>query len=996
MFLSTKSQLWGRGGRKGNTDVGDGRTQSPQQPPANRHLFRLAGMMNLSGILVGQTFRCLFMLLRLRCRHCGRTFQVPADAVGKKGACPNPECRETFTVPASSSASETEPAEAPRPAVAPVRHPTVLPGRTRLASAVVAPPTAKPQPKPPSKPKPPVDEWDIDEPVTDDDALDDSYRPSRDRATLSRHSKRPKKRNNAAPIWWAAGAVACVAIGMIVWVLWPAGGGQTLASVDTVNAAAAPIPEIDYRTEIQPFFKQYCFDCHGAETQEAGLELDREATLADILKNRKAWDKVYTHVKIGAMPPSSSDQPQAAEREKVVAWLDHALHFVDCSGGADPGRVTIRRLNRAEYNNTVRDLVGVDFNPAQDFPADDVGYGFDNIGDVLSVQPLLVEKYLNAAEQIAERAIPTSAPDALNKTLTGQQLKPSNKVTVNPLPNDAVILITACSVSTELQIARAGEYTVEIRSGATPFKPNTGGAKMEVRLDGKKLREIEVNATRDKTQTNSLTVELTPGKHDLVLAFTNDEYAQEGKKTYDRNLIVERLKITGPKFTPDDLSPLQKALVAHRPSGKTGFEDAARQNLKPLLRRAFRRPVHDGDVEPFVRFAKLAQDRQESFERAMQVALQAVLVSPQFLFRIEDPATSGPAARAISDHELATRLSYFLWSSMPDEELFQLANQGTLHQDGVLTGQVDRMLADPRSSALVENFAGQWLALRKLFSEEVSPDPDKFPDFNNQLRSDMATETRLFFGSILKENRSLVDLLEAKYSFVNERLAKLYGLPNVKGDEFRRVEFTDGRHAGVLTHASVLTLTSYPTRTSPVKRGEWILANILGDSPPPPPPVVPALEETQKSNPKLPFRQQLELHRKDPGCAACHNLMDDLGFGFENFDAIGRWREQDGEHPIDSSGMLPSGQKFQGPMELVTILKSRQGDFSRCLSEKMLTYALGRGLEYYDKCAVDAIVKHVEGDQYRLTALIQGVVHSDPFRKRRGDGSAPSVTQGSP
>ena len=937
---------------------------------------------------MGRILRCLFMPLRLRCRHCGHTFKVREDAAGKKGACPNPECGEAFTVPArpASVGLETETDEAPPLAArpAPVRKPTVLPGRIAAASQVVAQPTAKP--------KPPPDEWDFDTPGEDGHALDESFDSSPSRSEPSRRTKRPKKRNKAAPIWWAAGAVAGVAVGIIAWVLWPAGGGPTLASAEV----AVQAPEIDYQSDIQPFFKQYCFDCHGAETQEAGLELHRDNALADILQNRKAWDKVYTHVKIGAMPPSSSDQPQAEEREKVVAWLDHALHFVDCTGGTDPGRVTIRRLNRAEYNNTIRDLVGVDFDPAKDFPADDVGYGFDNIGDVLSVQPLLVEKYLNAAEQIAERAIPTSSPEGIDRTLTGQQLKPSNKITVNPLPNDAVILITAGSVSAELQIAREGEYTVEIRSGATPFKPNTGGAKMEVRLDGKKLREIEVKATRDKTQTNSLTVELSKGKHELVLAFLNDEYAQEKGKTYDRNLIVERLKVTGPKFTADDLPPLQKALVAHRPSGNTGYEDAARKNLKPLLRRAFRRPVNDGEVEPFVRFAKLAQDRKEPFERAMQIALQAVLVSPQFLFRIEDPAATGPAARAISDHELAVRLSYFLWSSMPDDELFKFADQGRLHTDDVLTAQVDRMLTDPRSSALVENFAGQWLALRKLFSEEVSPDPDQFPEFNNQLRADMATETKLFFGSIIQENRSLVDLIEGKYSFVNERLAKLYGLPNVQGDEFRRVEFTDGRHAGVLTQASVLTLTSYPTRTSPVKRGEWILANILGDEPPPPPPVVPALEETQKSNPNLPFRHQLELHRKDPGCAACHNLMDDLGFGFENFDAIGRWREKDGEHPIDSSGTLPSGQKFKGPMELVTILKARQGEFARCLSEKMLTYALGRGLEYYDKCAVDAIVNHVESDQYRLIALIKGVVKSDPFRKRRGDAAAANVAQAVP
>jgi hypothetical protein len=883
---------------------------------------------------------------------------VPESAAGKKGACPNPECGEAFIVP-SRPASE---------APAPAAKPTVLPGRGS------ATPKARPKPAP-----------------VEDDFSDLLNEPEEELAEVapartekSRKGKRGRKKNSATAIWWAAGVIGCLVIGLVVWALMPSSTGSAEAVL--ADAKPAPPPQPDFAKEIQPFFKQYCFDCHGPETQEAGLELHRDQAIADIVKNRKMWDKVYGHVKIGAMPPSSSPQPKPEERDKVVAWLDHTLHFVDCTGGADPGRVTIRRLNRAEYNNTIRDLVGVDFDPAKDFPSDDVGYGFDNIGDVLSVQPLLVEKYLNAAEQIAERAIPTKSPNGIEKTFTGQQLTPSSKLTVSPLPNDAVVLITRCMVSAHLDVARDGEYVVEIKSGSTPFKPKTGGAQMEVRLDDKPVKTIEVNATRDKTQNNELTLKLTKGKHELALAFLNDEYEKDEKanKTYDRNLIVERVKITGPKFTPNDLPPLQKALVQHRPSQDQKFEDAVRKNLKPLLRRAFRRPVNDGEIEPFVKIAKLAQDRKQSFEKSMQVALQGVLVSPQFLFRIEDPAASGAGVRSLSDHELAVRLSYFLWSSMPDEELFQLANQGKLKDEAVLLAQVDRMLADPRSQALVENFAGQWLALRKLFSEEVSPDPDLFPDFNDQLRADMATETKMFFASVLKEKRSLVDLLDAKYSFVNERLAKLYGLPDVKGNEFRRVEFTDGRHAGVLTQASVLTLTSYPTRTSPVKRGEWILANILGDEPPPPPPVVPALEETQKSNPDLPFREQLLLHRKDPGCAACHVLMDDLGFGFENFDAIGRWREKDGKHPIDSSGVLPSGQKFQGPMELVTILKSRQKDFAHCLSEKMLTYALGRGLEYYDKCALDAIVQGVEKDQYRLATLVKEVVRSDPFRKQRG------------
>ena len=363
-----------------------------------------------------------------------------------------------------------------------------------------------------------------------------------------------------------------------------------------------------------------------------------------------------------------------------------------------------------------------------------------------------------------------------------------------------------------------------------------------------------------------------------------------------------------------------------------------------------------------------------------------MLVAPEFLFRIEqDEDEQGPGTQALDQFELASRLSYFVWSSMPDDELLQLAGDGRLSDEGVIAQQVDRMLDDPRSTALIENFAGQWLGLRKLHTAEISPDKTRYPQWNDQLRHDVERETLLFFESIVRENRSVLDLLDARYTFVNGRLAELYGLPDVEGDEFRKVDLTDTRRGGLLTQPSILVLTSYPDRTSPVRRGNWVLTNILGDEPPPPPPAVPSLEETRTANPNASLREQMELHRSDPNCASCHRVMDAIGFGLENFDAIGRWREQDGEHPIDSVGELPTGETFHGPAELIDILGSRKDEFTRCLTEKLLTYALGRGLEYYDRCAVDRIVSVTAADEYRFKTLVKAIATSRPFLLRTGE-----------
>jgi hypothetical protein len=518
---------------------------------------------------------------------------------------------------------------------------------------------------------------------------------------------------------------------------------------------------------------------------------------------------------------------------------------------------------------------------------------------------------------------------------------------------------------------------------------------MELRLDGQPLKLFKVSATRDLMDSYSVQIRVSKGKHTLAAAMTND-FTEEEKvkdpKLRNRDLYLGYLEVVGPLDVDTSTLPeAQRQLVASHPGlvadQQRTVRQAARENLQSLVRRAFRRPASDEELDRYAGLAELAVNQGESFERGMQLALTGVLVSPHFLFRVElDPKPHDPRARHnLADYELASRLSYFLWSSMPDDELFALAERGELNRDEVLGLQVRRMLKDPKAWALVENFGGQWLNLRML--DEITPDPKQFPTFDAQLRGDMRRETELFFEAVMREDRSILDFLDGKFTFVNERLAKHYGIEGIAGDKFQRVSLRE-RRLGVLTQASVLTLTSNPTRTSPVKRGKWIMENILGTPPPDPPPDVPQLEATQKAAPNASLRQQLELHRKDPNCAACHKQMDALGFGLENFDAIGRWRDKDGPFAIDSAGVLPSGDEFRGPESLAAVLKKRKAEFSRALSEKMLTYALGRGLQFYDRCAIDKIVEILEKDD-RFSALATAIVASEPFRMRRGEKGTP-------
>jgi len=629
-------------------------------------------------------------------------------------------------------------------------------------------------------------------------------------------------------------------------------------SAEDGSRLAAGEPEVSERgglgregEAVRGLLGQYCLGCHG-ERRRGGLDLRDDDGVDGVVAVRRArsvWEAVLKNVRGGTMPPEGRPQPTLAERERMAGWLERVLY--DCDRSApDPGRVTLRRLNRTEYNNTIRDLVGIDFQPGEDFPADDVGYGFDNIGDVLSLSPILLEKYLRAAERILERGIVVVAIEAAGSERAGG-----------------------------LVVSVPREPTVEAR------------------------------------------------------------YA------------------------------------------------AARALVERFARRAFRRPVEAEEVTRLLTLYAAAAADGQSYVEAVKVSLLAVLVSPHFLFRGEfQPEPDNPVAvHPVSEIALASRLSYFLWSTMPDEELLGLAERGQLRAE--LDGQVRRMLADPRSRALVESFAGQWLQLRKL--DEMRPDPEVYPGFDEELRWAMRRETELFFERILREDRSVLEFIEADWTYANARLGRHYGWAQVVGEEFVLVDLADSRRGGVLTQGSILTLTSNPTRTSPVKRGKWVLENVLGTPPPPPPPNVPELEETSAAQLRGTLRQRLEQHRADPLCASCHARMDPIGFAFENFDGVGAWRERDGEYAIDPAGRLASGEGFQGPAELRRLLvEAKRREFLRCLSAKLLTYALGRGLEPSDQCALDDLEQDLVRGEYRFSALVRGVVGSVPFQQRRGDGAA--------
>ncbi|MDF2440477.1 MAG: hypothetical protein JWN98_1461 [Abditibacteriota bacterium] len=758
-------------------------------------------------------------------------------------------------------------------------------------------------------------------------------------------------------------------------------GGKIL-----VKAGKKPSDYPTLERDVLPVIKEFCIDCHSGEDASADIVLDKYKTAGSILKDGALWERVAQNVDSSHMPPLKSPQPTRKQRDGMVQWIESSLSQAFCDLD-DPGRVTLRRLNREEYNNTIRDLLGVDFKPAADFPSDDVGYGFDNIGDVLSISPLLMEKYLNAAEKIAGQAL--FAPEANIRLLKFSSVKFLPNKVAGYSEDGARLLGSTADVGIEREFLE-GEYHVKVRAGAQQAGPDP--ARMALKLNGKELRVFDVSATEVTSGTYEYRLTLPAGKHRISMAFLNDFYDEslpEGKR--DRNLLIDSLEMEGPRQTAAKLSPAHLKIMprpvtnAMAPSERARY---AREIMTKLARRAYRRPVSKAEVERLARYVDMAQKEGDSFERGLQVAVSAMLVSPHFLFRVElDADPKNPrVTHEINDFELASRLSYFLWSSMPDDSLLWWAEKGRLSEPKFLLQQVQRMLKDPRASSLANNFAMQWLELRRL--NDSAPDPEMFPEFTPELRTAMQTETAMFCAEIIRSDRSILDFLDARFTYLNGPLAKHYGIKNVQGLKFQRVILSGSQalqRGGILSHASILTATSNPTRTSPVKRGKWVLEQILGMPPPPPPPDVPELKEDKAAHKATTMRKQLEQHRKDPNCASCHARMDPLGFGLENYDATGKWRTTEGKLPLDSTGELTTGEKFKGPSQLRTILKGRKSQFARCLSDKMLTFAIGRGLERADKCFVDDVTARVAKNNYRFSSMVLAIVQSEPFLKRRGD-----------
>jgi hypothetical protein len=727
---------------------------------------------------------------------------------------------------------------------------------------------------------------------------------------------------------------------------------------------------------VTPVLGKTCKPCHNDRLASGNFDAAQFLAPASLVDQREGWSKIVQKLRDGEMPPKGIPRSQP-DIDALVTYIQAEVDKADRNAKPDPGRVVSHRLNRTEYANTIRDLLGVEFRAQKDFPSDDSGEGFDNIADILTISPVLMEKYLAAAERIASRAV---AADPLPKPVEVSYAAKDKRVR----------RVNSSTIEASHRIDFDGEYTIRIglpgERGADA-KPVQLGVWMDGKLLQTKLVETKPSGLVyfDPYSEEEFRLPLPEGDHVFRAAFIHDDFVKgiPAAELYKKkiNKYLDSMAFVGPFKAVTDPASRGRILICDPNSGAACVDKI----VANLAHHAYRRPVTKLDVASLVKFVGIAKAHGQSVEQGVQLALQAMLVSPNFLFHIEhDPSLTDPTAvRNISDVELASRLSYFLWSSMPDDELLGLAEAGKLRAPGVLDAQVKRLLGDPRSSALADNFAAQWLETRNL--DSMKPDPQKFPDWGPELREAMRTETRLFFDYILRQNRPMADFLDAKYTFLNERLAKHYGLPDVHGDEFRKVDLanTDQR-GGILSQASVLTVSSYPTRTSVVIRGKYVLQEILGTPPAPPPPDVPPLDEAAVGT-SLSLRQQMEKHRSNAVCASCHSKMDPLGFGLENYDGIGKWRIRDGKFPVDSSGTLPNGKTFNTPAEMRAVLTSQLPQFARCVIEKLTIYALGRGLAPPDRRVIDEIGRKLAADGYPFQNAIFEIVKSAPFQMRRGE-----------
>jgi len=754
-----------------------------------------------------------------------------------------------------------------------------------------------------------------------------------------------------------------------------------------------------YRDEIEPIVAEHCYGCHGNGLKKGSVTLDAFATDEALFARPELWNNVLKNVRSGLMPPADKPRLAADEVAKLEAWIKRDAFDLD-PAEPDPGRVTLRRLNRVEYRNTIRDLMGIDFRADEEFPADDTGYGFDNIGDVLSVSPLLLEKYMQAAEAIVNQAVPTVARVIQSRTYAAADFR-----TADDRGADRLSVYREARAARTVELDKAGPHRLAVAlsvRGNFDFDP--GRARVTFHLDDRELFADEVAWEAGRKINREFALDLTAGKHTLAVEIHPLVPAEQKKTSVDVRL--DSVALEGPLGEADWVRPrnYDRFFAGDAPTAPDARRAFAREALARFAARAFRRPVDARTVE---RLAAIAEDPRarpgQTFEAGIARAMVAVIASPRFLFRVEDadPSGAGRISAPVDEFALASRLSYFLWSTMPDDELAATAARGELRKD--FGAQVRRMLADERSGELVKNFVGQWLQARDFDSFPIQYRAifrregrvisrgagNQVDDEVRALKRAMRGETEAFFAHVLRQDRPILDFIDSDYAVINEVLAKHYEIPGVAGGEFRKVALPPGSpRGGLLTQAGVLMITSNPSRTSPVKRGQFLLENILGTPTPPPPPDIPSIEDALKNiqGREPTMREVMAVHRENALCASCHNRMDPLGLAFENFNALGTFRakERDQAQPTDASGTLVTGRKFRDAVELKAILKSEyRDDFYRCLTEKLLTYALGRGVDYYDVEAVDQVVARLDRDGGRFSALLMGVLESAPFQRRR-------------
>ncbi len=715
--------------------------------------------------------------------------------------------------------------------------------------------------------------------------------------------------------------------------------------------------------EIYDLFEKNCLSCHSGEKPAAGMDLGDFATAADVAANPKKFDKVIQNIRSQVMPPAEGGNPSLADREQMVQWLTRALATQEKL--INP---TIRRLNRTEYNHVIQDLLFIEGNFSRDFPSDDVGYGFDNIGDVLTLTPLHLEMYLKAAQAVTDQAIFIPQPKIRTVDIEKGTL-PENSA----MSGEGFLNMYANGVfSTTFQEVESGDYEIELELAATAT--GVGPADAQLRINNQNFQLLNV-----KTLSPTLfkiPVRLTTRSVKLDVAFTNDYYQPNSPDpaNRDRNLHIYSITLRGPDGTTTGLPDSHRRLIFASPSGTKNHLTAAREVLEKFATRAYRRPITPEESNRIMSIYQLVRKNNDSYEQGIRTAIQAILVNPNFLFRIEPAGKS----RDLNGYELASRLSFFLWNSIPDQTLYDLAASGGLTKPKILEAQVQRMLADPKAERFSADFSTQWLQIRRL--DEHDADPELFPTFNQQLKDDLSQEVNLYFRDMLVLDRPITEFINGKFTFLNHRLAKHYGIAGDFDQNFRRVDVSTQNRGGLLGMGAILSVTSNPNRTSPVKRGKFIMEQILGTPPPPPPPNVGVLDDTKEAITATRMRERLAQHRADPSCASCHRPLDAYGFTLENFDAVGGFRTKDGTFPVDNIGELPGKITLNGLADLRKNLASREVDFTRTLTEKLMTYALGRGLTASDHVQISNLAQRQKNPT--LQRLITEIILSDAFRKR--------------